>query len=108
MEDVVVSARLVLRYIERLTFEEFEANSEKQDAVVHRIESIGEATTNLARLFPSVVAAIPEVPWRKISGMRNFLVHEYWAIDLKLVWAVAHAEMQPLIAAIEEYRRRNP
>jgi uncharacterized protein with HEPN domain len=101
LDDIVSSARLVLRYVDGVNFEEFVQNVEKQDAVLRRIQAIGEAAT---RLPPEVTAAIPTVPWRRVAGMRHFLVHEYWAVDLKLVWVVAQEEMQPLIAAVEVYR----
>lgn len=101
LDDIVASARLVLQYVEGLTFEQFEANIEKQDSVIHRLEAIGEATKQLPL---EIIEAIPEIPWRKISGMRNFLVHQYWAVDLKLVWGVAHEQLEPLITAIEAYR----
>ncbi len=101
LDDIVTSARLVLQYVEGLTFEEFETNVEKQDSVIHRFEAIGEATK---RLPPEVTTAIPEIQWRRIAGMRDFLVHEYWAVDLKLVWAVVHEKLEPLISAIEQYR----
>jgi uncharacterized protein with HEPN domain len=57
-------------------------NKEKQDAVVRRIEIIGEAVRNLPEDFRQ---EHPEVPWHQIAGMRHKLVHEYFGVDLELV-----------------------
>jgi uncharacterized protein with HEPN domain len=101
LEDIVDAARLILRYVDGVTFEEFEGDIEKQDSVVHRIEVIGEA----ARHLPQVITdAIPDVPWPRVRGMRHLIAHQYWDIDLKQVWSVIEEDLRPLITAIEAYR----
>jgi len=68
-----------------LTFEQFSENTPLQDAVIRRLEVIAEATKNLPE---EIKNAHPEIPWAKISGMRNKLTHEYFRVDLDLVWSV--------------------
>lgn len=63
---------------------EFEADVKTQDAVIRRLEIIGEAAKWVE---PDVKLAMPSVQWRRISGMRNFVIHEYWDVDLPIVWA---------------------
>jgi len=71
--------------VEGFTFEQFSENITVQDAVVRRLEIIGEAVKNLPG---NIKEKYPEVPWLKIAGMRNKLIHEYFAIDVDLVWSV--------------------
>jgi uncharacterized protein with HEPN domain len=59
------------------------ASSEKQDAVIRRLEVIGEAANRLTDDFRS---HYPEIPWSAIVGLRNVLIHEYDTIDLGRIW----------------------
>lgn len=73
--------------------DEFFANPMIQDAVVRNLEIIGEAVKNL----PSEVRdAEPGIPWKQMSGMRDKLIHEYFGVDLKMVWAVVDGELPRL------------
>jgi uncharacterized protein with HEPN domain len=101
LQDILTSAQLARDYVAGLELEAFEAIVEKQDAVIHRLELIGEAA---GKLPAEVTAAMPTVPWAQIKGMRNLMVHQYWEISLKRVWAVVQNDLPPLIAAIEAHR----
>jgi uncharacterized protein with HEPN domain len=79
-------------------------NKEKQDAVVRRIEIIGEAVRNIPVEFQN---AHPEVPWQKIAGMQHKLVHEYFGVDLELVWAVVESDLPVLKKHVEELLRNS-
>ncbi|MEK7565731.1 MAG: DUF86 domain-containing protein [Patescibacteria group bacterium] len=70
-------------YIRNLSENEFYENKEKQDAIVRELEIIGEAVRNLPTEFKE---ANTHIPWVQISSMRNFLIHEYFSVDLDLVW----------------------
>jgi uncharacterized protein with HEPN domain len=75
----------------------FFSNSMAQDAVVRNIEIMGEATRAIAQPFKD---AHPEIPWRKIIGMRNILIHEYFRVDLEAVWSVVEKDLAVLDSAI--------
>jgi uncharacterized protein with HEPN domain len=66
--------------------------------VVRRLELIGEAAT---RVTPSTRLAHPSIAWHQIIGMRNRLAHEYFRVDLELVWHVVTNELPALISALE-------
>jgi uncharacterized protein with HEPN domain len=86
-------------------------------AVVHCLQVIGEAS---ARVTDQTRDRLPQVPWKKIVGMRHILVHVYYDIDADTVWRVAENDLGPLLSALAEaldhwpkYRwyvkdRRNP
>lgn len=71
-------------------------NTEKQDAVVRRIEIIGEAT---AHLSDETRTLLPDLPFRKMRGMRNIVAHDYGHVDVALVWKAATVKI-PLIRVL--------
>jgi len=77
--DIKNAINKIFAYTNNVSFEQFVANDEKQDAVIRRIMIIGEATKRLSKDF---TANYPHIPWREIMGMRDILVHEYTGIDL--------------------------
>jgi uncharacterized protein with HEPN domain len=70
-----------------------------QDAVIRELEVLGEAA---GRLSPEFVRAHPEIPWRAITGVRHKLIHDYFVVDLEIVWRTATLnvpEVAPLLKA---------
>jgi uncharacterized protein with HEPN domain len=82
LRDLLEAARLIVSYLQDTTETDFCANTEKQDAVIRRIEIIGEATTHLTE---ATRLAVRELPFRKMRGMRNIVAHDYANVDLKIV-----------------------
>ena len=91
--ELLEATNLVARYTAELTFQDFAANVEKQDAVVRRLAVIGEAVKGLPEDFR---AQYPEIPWRSIAGARDVLVHEYFRVDLELAWEMVQTELPRL------------
>ena len=61
-----------------------------QDAVIRRLEIIGEAVKNIPFSFRK---EYPKIPWKKISGLRDILIHEYFGVDMRLVWRITKKDM---------------
>lgn len=72
-----------------------------QDAMLRRIEVLGEAA---GRVSAELRERHPEVPWQQIVAMRNRAIHGYFDIDLERVWTVATVELPPLIAQLRTIR----
>jgi uncharacterized protein with HEPN domain len=83
LRDILEAARLIGSYVRDTTEAGFHANKEKQDAVIRRIEIIGEAA---AHLTEATRLAVPEPDFRKMRGMRNIVAHDYANVDLHIVW----------------------
>jgi uncharacterized protein with HEPN domain len=75
----------------------FMAEGMRQDAVIRKLEIIGEAVKQLSS---ATRKHRPEVPWKQIAGMRDRLTHDYFGVDLALVWRVVERDLPALRAAV--------
>ena len=71
----------------------FRAERMRQDAIIRKLEIIGEA---VKKLSPESKSRRPEIPWTQISGMRDRLTHVYFGVDLSLVWRVVERDLDAL------------
>lgn len=99
LEEILESADRVQSYVEMMTFEDFENDVEKQDSVIRRIEIIGEAAKGLPSDFR---ATYDYVPWTKIAGARDVFVHQYFRVDLVLVWDMVRQDLPHLVKHVRE------
>ncbi|MBU3665526.1 MAG: DUF86 domain-containing protein [Chthoniobacterales bacterium] len=77
----------------------FYDNGEKQDAVLRRLEIIGEAA---GRISPDVQKELSSIPFREIRGMRNIIAHHYGEVDLERVWETATRDVPALLKTLEK------
>ena len=66
-----------------MTFEQFTKDNKTTDAVIRQITVIGEAATHIPE---DIILQTPETPWRSIRGIRNVVVHEYFGINIQILW----------------------
>jgi uncharacterized protein with HEPN domain len=83
LADILAAMESIERFIEGMSFEEFQADDKTASAVIRKFEIIGEASRNIPE---EVKKKHPEVPWKEMAGMRDRLIHAYFGVDYKLVW----------------------
>ncbi|MDP1695991.1 MAG: DUF86 domain-containing protein, partial [archaeon] len=105
-KDALVFVRHILESIEKIekysaniSKDEFLKDDELQDAIVRRLEIIGEAAKNISSDFKN---KYPKILWKEISGMRDKLTHQYFGIDLEIVWNVLEKDLPNLKKIIQE------
>ena len=96
--DILRAAKLALSYLEGKTKEQFFYDMQCQDAVIRRLEIIGEAA---GRVSSDTTTKYPDLPWGKMVGMRNIMIHEYDDVDLTIVWDTVQNDLPTLIALLE-------
>lgn len=90
---ILESISRIQQFTKGISEEHFKANYMVQDAVIRNLEVIGEA----ARSITSETKALyPAIPWRQVTAMRNFLIHEYFAVDIEAVWNVVELDLDNL------------
>jgi uncharacterized protein with HEPN domain len=97
LEDIVAEARFLIDQSSGLSLEDFLADEVKKRAFVRSLEIIGEAVKGLPN---DVVLRNPQVPWRRIMGMRDRLIHAYFAVDYALVHDVVISKIPDLHASV--------
>ena len=96
--DILEASKIAISYIEDVTEETFHQQTQLQDAVIRRIEIVGEAAR---RISSETQSAHPELPWREMIGMRNLMIHDYDGVDLGMVWQTVKRDLPKLIKRIQ-------
>ena len=109
LQDIVESMELAQEYVQGMTLEQMVQDRKTRDSVERTLERTGEA----ANRIPSEIQKMyPEVPWGKIIGMRNVIVHRYDGLEYQIIWETIHESIPqylPLVRAMldAEMKRRN-
>jgi uncharacterized protein with HEPN domain len=105
LHDIVESFERAMGYLGTLTVSQLAADQEKQDAIIRRIEIVGEATK---RLSEDLRSANPQVPWREMAGMRDILIHGYDRVDVVRIHSAVTMRMPELIDELKRIRDALP
>lgn len=94
IQDIIQAVSSAIEFVGDMSFEEFEADKKTTFAVARSLQIIGEA----AKKIPdSVRNKYPQIPWKGMTGMRDKVTHEYFGVNLKVVWETIHHDLPPLL-----------
>jgi len=99
LKDVLDSIGKIEEYVKNLSFEDFSNRELVVDAVVRNFEIIGEASKNIS---DDLKSAYQDVPWKEMAGMRDKMIHEYFGMDLDIVWKTIKQRLPELRIVFEK------
>jgi uncharacterized protein with HEPN domain len=99
VSHILESITKIEKYVEGFTSNDFANNDLVQDGVIRNFEIIGEATKHLSLAFREKHL---EIPWTKIAGMRDILIHDYLGIDIFSVWNTIERDLPELKRNLED------
>ena len=97
VEDMLEAIERIRRYTDGMDDRHFVADDRTVDAVVRNLEIIGEAAK---RVPPQISERHPDIPWSRMTEMRNILVHEYHSVDPSIIFDAARHDLPPLLGPL--------
>ena len=94
LQELHYAADRVVHRTQHSTLDDLLQDEDLQDIVLRQLTVIGEAT---ARVSDGTKQLYPQIDWRRITGMRNFVVHEYFRVDFTAIWDVLINHLPPLL-----------
>lgn len=104
VQDMLEAANKIQAYTRDYSFEDFIRDDKTIDAVVRNFEIIGEAAT---RIHPDFQIKTTQIPWQKLKGYRNRLIHEYFGVDYQIVWDVISDDLNTLVLELKRITHSN-
>lgn len=104
IQDILDAISRIQSYIHSMTFEQFCEDRKTLDAVERNFILIGEAASQVPS---NVQESFPDVPWRDMRDMRNYVVHQYWGVEPQRVWDTIRQDFTPLIPMLESVLRES-
>ena len=99
IKDIFEAMGAVQTFVEGMDLDALVADDKTASAVVRKLEIIGEATKNVPE---EIRQKYPQVPWRQMAGMRDRIIHAYFAVDYAVVWDTLKVDIPPLQPIIQQ------
>lgn len=107
LQDMPDNAKRANCFTAGMDFGSFSKDDKTVYAVIRAVEIIGEAARNVPQDVRSKYPQIPcQIPWRDVAGMRDKLIHQYFGINMEVVWQTLHEDVPMLIDSLEEILKR--
>ncbi|MBM4272632.1 MAG: DUF86 domain-containing protein [Deltaproteobacteria bacterium] len=100
--DILICFKETQEFTQGIDFNEFEKDRKTINAVLRSLEVMGEASK---RIPMEIRERYPDIPWKRMTGMRDKLIHEYSGVDLEIVWIVVKEELPLLKQQFEKLRQ---
>ena len=97
LQDILESIGRIEEYTEGYDFETFTKDRKTVDAVLRNLEIIGEAAKHIPE---SIRMQHPEIPWKRVIGLRNVVIHHYFGVDLSIIWVIVKKQLPELKNAV--------
>ena len=98
MRDILEAMHKALKFIEEMDYSAFMQGDKTNFAAVRALEVIGEATKNVP---DEVRRRFPDIPWGRMAGMRDVLIHAYFGVDIEVVWKTLTVDIPPVIPKLD-------
>lgn len=98
-QDILESGAAIQSYVQGMTCDAFVLDRMRYSAVIREFEIIGEA---VGKLSEELKSQYPEIPWQDVKDFRNLLAHEYFGVDLEIVWNTIRDDLPMLIDAVQK------
>lgn len=98
LQHILESIREIEKYTQGVSWSDFEESTQIQDAVIRRLEIIGEATKNIPN---EIKEKYTSIPWKEAAGSRDILIHDYFDVDLESVWGTVTHDIPKFKVNIE-------
>jgi uncharacterized protein with HEPN domain len=105
LQHIITAIDRALDYTRAMDFAAFEKDTRTQDAVIRSIEIIGEAANKVRSADPAFAAQRSDIPWDLMYGMRNRIVHDYFEVDIEVIWQTVQRDLPVLRGQIEALLR---
>ncbi len=98
LNDILSAAKKAIEFVDGMAPGDLETDEKTEYAVIKALEIVGEAARRVPDSFRN---SHPQIPWREMTGMRDKLVHDYFGVNLDVVWKTIHEDLPPLITALQ-------
>ena len=102
IRDILDSIRNIEKYAGNLSLKKFANDQLVIDAVIRNLEIIGEASKQISKITKS---QHPHIPWNEMAGMRNKVIHEYFGVDIEIVWETIKSSLPALKKSIKKLEK---
>jgi len=104
IEDILEAIDQIAQFTQGMTFEAFCADAKTVKASLYNIAVIGEAARHVP---PEVIEKYQRIPWKEMRDIRNVVIHEYFGVDLDILWETICHELPPLLPMLREILEKN-